>query len=226
MIWFTAKGAAFASAFAASWALSSVVMRSSHSSSCSFGRALSAGKEPTTPEMHCAMTRSGLEMMNSGAPFTGRPRGFRMSGFDIGFGLRGSTLACRLENPRRLGHEGACLVMYIGFDKNNRACCLEHASFGVKRSAARRDELGLHIERHHRTLHDRARSRAERHIEQGQGDAAMRDPHLVHVAVFERHPQPRTSRFGRDRFNAAEMHEGDMGAENIGLLRDRLRRGT
>ena len=36
------------------------------------GRALSAGKEPTIPALHCAMTSAGCEMMNSGAPTTGR----------------------------------------------------------------------------------------------------------------------------------------------------------
>ncbi len=35
------------------------------------GRALSAGKEPITPALHWAMTRSGVEMMNIGAPITG-----------------------------------------------------------------------------------------------------------------------------------------------------------
>ena len=46
-------------------------MRFSHSSSTSFGRALSAGKEPTMPALHCSITRSGLETMNSGAPTAG-----------------------------------------------------------------------------------------------------------------------------------------------------------
>jgi AcrR family transcriptional regulator len=40
------------------------------------GRALSDGNEPMTPALHCAMTRSGLEMMNSGEPITGIDRGF------------------------------------------------------------------------------------------------------------------------------------------------------
>src|SRR3990167_3240116 len=49
-------------------------MRFSHSSSTSFGRALSAGKEPTMPALHCSITRSGLDTMNSGAPTTGIER--------------------------------------------------------------------------------------------------------------------------------------------------------
>ena len=53
---------------------SSLVMRCSHSSSTSAGRALRAGNEPTTPALHWAMTRSGLEMINSGEQMTGRLR--------------------------------------------------------------------------------------------------------------------------------------------------------
>src|SRR5437763_10614729 len=49
-------------------------MRASHSSSSAGGRALSAGNDPTMPALHCAMTRSGTEMMNSGAPITGIDR--------------------------------------------------------------------------------------------------------------------------------------------------------
>jgi hypothetical protein len=43
----------------------------------------------------------------------------------------------------------------------------------------------------------------------------MRDPELIHVMVFELHPQPRASRFGRDRFDAAEMDERDVRTENV-----------
>src|SRR3954453_4770058 len=46
-------------------------MRTSHSSSSTGGRAFSAGNDPTTPALHCAITRSGTEIMNSGAPITG-----------------------------------------------------------------------------------------------------------------------------------------------------------
>jgi hypothetical protein len=48
------------------------VISASHSSSCSAGRALSAGIEPTTPALHCSITSLGLLMMNSGEPITGR----------------------------------------------------------------------------------------------------------------------------------------------------------
>jgi len=50
---------------------SSSLIRASHSSSNAAGRASSAGKLPTTPALHCAITRSGLEIMNSGAAITG-----------------------------------------------------------------------------------------------------------------------------------------------------------
>src|SRR5947209_646872 len=129
MIWLTANGAALHSEFAASCVLSSVVIRSSHSSSCSFGRALRAGKAPTTPEIHWAMTRSGLEMMNSGAPMTGSRRCLRISGFDIGVSPRVRALAGRLENPGRLGDKPAFLVMYVCFDKDNSARRFQDAPF-------------------------------------------------------------------------------------------------
>ena len=51
-----------------------------HSSSWLCGRALSAGKLPTMPALHCAMTRSGPDTMKSGAPMTGRRRREKMSG--------------------------------------------------------------------------------------------------------------------------------------------------
>jgi len=35
------------------------------------GHALSAEKAPITSALHCATTRSGMEMMNSGEPMTG-----------------------------------------------------------------------------------------------------------------------------------------------------------
>ena len=47
------------------------VISASHSSSSSAGRALSAGIEPTMPALHCAITRRGVLMMNSGAAMTG-----------------------------------------------------------------------------------------------------------------------------------------------------------
>ena len=61
------------------WASSSVI-RCSHSSSSVCGRALSAGNDPTIPALHCAITSSGPEMMNSGEPMIGRRKERRMAG--------------------------------------------------------------------------------------------------------------------------------------------------
>src|SRR5437763_7139416 len=59
-------------------------MRASHSSSSAGGRALSAGNDPTMPALHSAITRSGTEMMNSGAPITGTDRRpLNKAGMDI-----------------------------------------------------------------------------------------------------------------------------------------------
>src|SRR5215475_9472146 len=59
-------------------------MRAIHSSSSSGGRAFSAGNEPTTPALHCAITRSGTEMMKSGEPITGIDRRpLNRAGMDI-----------------------------------------------------------------------------------------------------------------------------------------------
>src|SRR5947209_13744578 len=190
MIWFTANGAALHSGFAASCALSSVVMRSSHSSSCSFGRAFSAGKAPTTPDTHCAMTRSGLEMMKSGAPITGSRRCFRISGFDMALPLGRLAPARTLQNRARLGNQGALFVMHVGFDKDKRAAFLDDASLGQQRAAPGRDELRLHVEGHYRALvASRPRRGPDRDVEKRHGDPAMRDAELVHVMVFELHPQ-------------------------------------
>src|SRR5580704_10449398 len=70
-IWLTANGAAGRSGCARSWAASASVISCSHSSSCEMGRALSAGKAPTIPALHWAITKAGCETMNSGAPTTG-----------------------------------------------------------------------------------------------------------------------------------------------------------
>src|SRR5215475_9708992 len=84
-IWFTANGADGASGCALSWAASSSVIRASHSSSSSGGRAFNAGNAPTTPALHWAITRSGTEMMNSGEPITGIDRRpLNKAGMDIG----------------------------------------------------------------------------------------------------------------------------------------------
>ena len=58
-MWLMAKGADGGSGWSRSYAASSSVISVSHSSSCSAGRALSAGKAPTMPALHCAITRSG-----------------------------------------------------------------------------------------------------------------------------------------------------------------------
>src|SRR5882762_10117231 len=90
-IWLTANGADGRPGCALSYAASSSLIRPSHSSSSSAGRAFSAGNDPTTPALHCAITRSGTEMMNSGAPITGSDRRpLNKAGMDIGrqsFGL-------------------------------------------------------------------------------------------------------------------------------------------
>lgn len=47
-------------------------VRKRGTSSFSCGRALRAGKEPTMPALHWAITSAGLETMKRGAPITGR----------------------------------------------------------------------------------------------------------------------------------------------------------
>src|SRR6476620_4997151 len=51
-------------------------MRTIHSSSSSFGRALRAANEPTMPALYLAMDSSGTETMNIGAPIRGSDRRF------------------------------------------------------------------------------------------------------------------------------------------------------
>src|SRR5689334_16726242 len=83
-IWFTANGADRRSGCALSQAASSSLMRAIHSSSSEAGRAFSAGNEPTTPALHCAITRSGTEIMKSGEPITGIDRRpLNKAGMDI-----------------------------------------------------------------------------------------------------------------------------------------------
>ena len=55
-IWLMANGAAGWSGLAAVVGASVSVISASHSSSCAAGRAFSAGMEPMTPALHCAMT--------------------------------------------------------------------------------------------------------------------------------------------------------------------------
>ena len=52
-------------------------------SSSSAGRALSAGKDPTIPALHCAITRSGPDTMNKGAPTIGISKFCKIGGNDI-----------------------------------------------------------------------------------------------------------------------------------------------
>src|SRR5687768_12985919 len=61
-------------------------MRCSHSSRTPLGRAFSAGKLPTMPALHCAITNSGPETMNSGEPVTGRRRRSNGAGRVVGIG--------------------------------------------------------------------------------------------------------------------------------------------
>jgi hypothetical protein len=56
------------------------VISCSHSSSFSAGRAFNAGKPPTIPDVHWAITSAGQETMNNGAPIIGRRRFDRIGG--------------------------------------------------------------------------------------------------------------------------------------------------
>src|SRR5450755_1327929 len=102
-IWLTAKGADGRSGCVLSYAASSSLIRTSHSSSRSGGRAFSAGNDPTIPALHCAITRSGTEMMNSGAPITGIDRRpLNKAGMDIRenpFVIQGAAGCLDLKMP-------------------------------------------------------------------------------------------------------------------------------
>jgi hypothetical protein len=74
------KGADGASGWSRSQAASASVTSCSHSSRREAGRALSAGKLPTIPAVHWAMTSAGLEMMNIGAATTGSRRFVKIGG--------------------------------------------------------------------------------------------------------------------------------------------------
>src|SRR5689334_14851447 len=95
-IWLIANGAAGRSGWARSHAASASVISASHSSSCSAGRALSAGIEPTTPDVHCATTSFGLLTMKSGAPMTGSGTRRRTAGSGMAM-----TASERFERERR-----------------------------------------------------------------------------------------------------------------------------
>src|ERR1700744_2943404 len=113
-IWLTANGADGRSGCALSYAASSSLIRTSHSSSSDAGRALSAGNDPTTPALHCAITRSGTEMMNSGAPITGierRPLN------RLGMDMRAFLPWCRADGA---GSVLGCQRSYL--QRNRRSC--------------------------------------------------------------------------------------------------------
>ena len=65
------EGATLLLGFAALYVFNSRVIFSSQASSCSFGRALSAGKEPMIPALHCSITNSGPETIYIGDPING-----------------------------------------------------------------------------------------------------------------------------------------------------------
>src|SRR3954453_16162583 len=91
-------------------------MRASHSSSKPGGRACNDGNEPTTPALHCAITRSGTEMMKSGEPITGIDRRpLNRAGMDI---ARRSFVGKQIEGwaaiPTRQSFQ--CQVLRLGAD--------------------------------------------------------------------------------------------------------------
>src|SRR4051795_9634321 len=113
-IWLTANGADGLSGCARSYAAGFSVMPPSHSSSSSGGRAFSDGNEPTTPALHCAITRSGTEMMKSGEPITGIDRRpLNKAGMDIARRSLVGQTHCRLAAiPTRQSFH--CQVLRFG----------------------------------------------------------------------------------------------------------------
>ena len=91
------------------------VISASHSSSCSAGRAFSAGIEPTTPALHCAITSFGLLMMNSGAPMIGSGK----------CAVLGQGMACVLQGPseRFERHRGDAVGAFDDGCRARRAPC-------------------------------------------------------------------------------------------------------
>src|SRR3546814_3944480 len=83
-------------------------MRWSHSSSSGCGRALSAGKLPTIPALHCAMTRSGPETMKSGEPMTGRRRRSKIAGRAMNHS-RSEEHTSELQSLMRISYAVFCL---------------------------------------------------------------------------------------------------------------------
>ena len=97
-IWLIANGAAGRSGWSRFQAASVSVISASHSSSCSAGRALSAGIEPTTPAVHWAMTSFGLLMMKSGAPMIGSGSDRRTGGRGMQAFGRGAARRLAAQN--------------------------------------------------------------------------------------------------------------------------------
>ena len=125
-IWLTANGAAGRSGCARSWAASASVISCSHSSSCEMGRALSAGKEPTIPALHWAITSAGCETMNNGAPTTGSlSLSFRTFGSAIEIP---SAAACDpplsfTDKPTPPTRASACRRAHFGSVSQAQRCC-------------------------------------------------------------------------------------------------------
>src|SRR5512143_1758122 len=74
-------------------------MSVSHWSRVSFGRAFSAGKEPTMPALHCSITSFGLPAMNIGAPITGMRSFCNIGGRDTAFISVSKSSAERIMRP-------------------------------------------------------------------------------------------------------------------------------
>src|SRR5208282_2804973 len=66
------------------------------------GRALSAGKAPTIPALHWAITSAGCEMMNNGAPTTGS-RSLSLSTFGSAIEVPGPPNRSHINQMRRHG---------------------------------------------------------------------------------------------------------------------------
>src|SRR5688572_21050911 len=111
-IWFTAYGAA------SGCAASVLSISFSQPSSASFGRAFSAGNDPTIPALHCSMTSFGLPAMNIGAAMTGMRRRCRTGGSDIGAAAyHGALCRARPHSPiLEHAHDLRRLHRYLGHD--------------------------------------------------------------------------------------------------------------
>ena len=139
-IWLMANGAAGSSGCALSHAASASVISASHSSSCSAGRALSAGMEPTTPDVHWAITSLGLLMMNNGEPMTGNFTRCRTGGnLDMGMLSRADF------NLRTKKAASACPTSASSYIKNSKR---SEGFQRQRRHAARAIDDGIARARH------------------------------------------------------------------------------